>query len=318
MNRSQQILVTGGGGFIGSAIVDRLIEEGHQVTIVDNLSTGKRANINKRAKFYRLDIRDRVSLKSLFAVSGFELISHHAAQSQVGESIREPVFDYEVNIEGFLNLLECGKDYRVKRFIFASSGGTIYGEPKHLPAGEDYPLFPQSPYAISKSAGELYLKIYQRSFGINYSILRYGNVYGPRQNPKGEAGVIAIFIGKILKGEKPTIFGDGENIRNYVYIDDIVEANILAMDKRENGIYNLGTGIGTSVNQIFTQLKRALSFEGEANYSSPRPAEIRKVYLKVRKAEKELGWRPTIKLEEGLKKTIAWFTSSRQPFGPRG
>ena len=284
-NEKTIVLVTGGAGFIGSHIVDLLIKNNYKVVIVDDLSSGREQNVNKKARFYKLDITDQKDLAEVFKQEKPDYVCHEAAQISVSFSVRDPLLDAQTNILGSLNLLQCCVNYQVKGIVFASSGGTIYGEPEHFPIYEDYPFMPQSPYGISKVAVEHYLDFYQKNYHLPYVALRYGNVYGPRQDPYGEAGVIAIFIEKMLKGEIPTINGDGEYIRDYIYVEDVAHANLLALQNmvklskvvREieeakekekeaktetetktepepkikfNG-FNLGTGRGVSVNEIF-------------------------------------------------------------------
>ncbi|MGB9877254.1 MAG: SDR family oxidoreductase [bacterium] len=302
-----RILITGGAGFIGSHIVDAYIDLGHSVTIVDDLSTGLEENINPKAKFYKLDIRDFQGLREIFQKEKPEIVNHHAAQIDVRKSLRDFLFDADVNIIGSLNLLKLSLDYGVKKFIFASTGGAIYGEPLYLPADEKHPALPLSPYGAAKLAIEHYLYVFQQNFSLPFVALRYANVYGPRQNPLGEAGVVAIFTDKMVKGERPTIFGDGEQTRDFVYIKDVVSANILALERDKVGIFNIGTGKRTSVNEVFQKIKQALGKEMEPIYAEERKGEVRHIALDYSLAEKELGWRPKYDIDSGLKETIDFY-----------
>ncbi|SMB98204.1 UDP-glucose 4-epimerase [Thermanaeromonas toyohensis ToBE] len=314
-----RILVTGGAGFIGSHIVDALITQGHEVIVVDNLTSGRKENINPAARFYFMDICSP-EMEEVFRKEKPELVNHHAAQIDVRRSVADPHEDARVNIVGLLNLLKNCVRYGVKGFIFASSGGVVYGEPTELPVKEGYPKGPLSPYGVSKLASEYYLYCFAQVHGLPYITLRYGNVYGPRQDPHGEAGVVAIFGNKMLKGETPTIYGDGEQLRDYVYVQDVVKANLLAMEKLAKksypslgkGIdglaYNIGTGKGTSVNELFHLLKKVIGYQGEAIYGPTRAGELKRIYLDCSKAWQELGWRAEVKLEEGLKHTVQSLT----------
>lgn len=301
-----KVLVTGGAGFIGSHVVDGLVEGGHEVVVVDDLSTGKRENINPRAKFYHMDITSP-ELEEVFWIEKPDFINHHAAQMDVRKSVEDPLFDARVNILGTIHLLECCCANKLKRIIFASSGGAIYGEPRHLPVDEMHPVAPISPYGLSKYTAEEYLRLYRLSHGLEYVVLRYGNVYGPRQDPFGEAGVVAIFIGKMLQGKKPTIFGTGEQIRDYVYVGDAVEANILAMGVRGGVSVNIGTGRGTNVNELFGILKERLGSNLDPIYAPPRMGELDSIFLEVSLAREKLGWSAQTDLVSGLDKTIDFF-----------
>ncbi len=314
------ILVTGGAGFIGSNIVDRYIECGHNVIVVDNLVSGKKKNLNPDAKFYKLDIRNLKKLEAVFEKENIDIINHHAAQMEVARSVREPVFDANVNIIGGINILECMIKYKVKKIIYSSTGGAVYGEPEYLPCDEAHPIKPISHYGLSKYVMEEYIKLYERLYGIDFCILRYPNVFGPRQNPHGEAGVNAIFILKMLKGETPVIYGDGSCVRDYLYVGDVVDANILVIpgvtvsrcqgvtvDRASKCVYNLGTGVGTDVNTVFKTIAFQLSFCSNPIYKELREGEIWKTYLKSDKIKKELKWSSKISFEEGIKYTIDWF-----------
>ncbi len=250
-----KILVTGGAGFIGSHIVDALISRGHRIVIVDNLSRGKKENINQKAKFYKIDIRDK-KLENVFKKEKPNFVCHHAAHIDLRESVRDPIFDAENNIIGSLNILQNCVKHKVKKIIFASTGGALYGEAKTIPTPESYPAAPLSPYGVAKLSVEYYLHYYFKMFGLPYIALRYANVYGPRQNAHHEAGVIAIFTERMLREKQPTIFGDGRQTRDYVFVGDVVQANILAIKSKKVGFYNVGTGIETSVNQLFKKLKK--------------------------------------------------------------
>jgi len=312
-----RILVTGGAGFIGSHVVDAFLEEGHEVVVVDDLSSGKEENLNPACRFYRLDICSP-ELEKVFREEKIELVNHHAAQIDVRRSVASPEEDARVNIQGLLNLLSNCLRYGVKGFIFASSGGVVYGEPDGLPVKEEHPKGPLSPYGVSKLASEYYLYYFARVHGLPYIALRYGNVYGPRQDPYGEAGVVAIFGQKMLKGEVPTIYGDGKQLRDYVYVGDVVRANLLAMGRLLEGLdlsavssidtlaYNIGMGRGTSVNELFRLLMEATGYKGEAIHGPERAGELRKIYLDARKAARELAWQPQVGLEEGLKRTVEY------------
>ena len=300
-----KILVTGGAGFIGSNVVDAYIEKGYEVIVVDDLSSGKKENLNKKAKFYKLDICDK-ALEEVFE-EGIDIVNHHAAQVDVRKSIADPAFDARINIEGSLNILENCRKYKIKKIIFASSGGVIYGECGSVPPNEDSPGSPISPYGVSKYAMECYLSTYEKIYGLRYTALRYGNVYGPRQDPYGEAGVVAIFSGKMLNNEEVNIFGDGEQVRDYVYVGDVVKANILCLENGDNEIFNIGTGKSTSVNQLFSEMKELIHYSKEAVYKSLRAGELMRSSLDVGKAEQKLGWKAKVDIREGLKKTIEFF-----------
>jgi len=313
----KKVLVTGGAGFIGSHIVDGYIEEGYRVVVVDNLSRGKKENINKKAKFYQMDITDK-KIAEIFAQEKFDLVNHHAAQIDVRISVEKPLLDAKINILGTLNLLENCLKYKVNNFIFISSGGAIYGEPENMPVDEYYPKNPLSPYAVTKHTIEHYLYYYRKTFALNYLALRYANVYGPRQDPYGEAGVIAIFTERMLGKHRPTIFGDGEQLRDYIYVSEIVDINILATQRIENLnkgkinspddlAYNAGTEKGSSVNSLYKLLAGMTDFQGKPIYAPERKGEIRKISLDTKKAKKELGWQAKLELKDGLEKTVKWF-----------
>ncbi len=301
-----KILVTGGAGFIGSHVVDAFVEAGHEVVVVDNLVTGKRENVNPAAKFYEVDIRDAEAVEKVFAAERPEVISHQAALANVRQSLEQPVTYGEVNILGSIILLEMARKYECRRFIYASTGGACYGEPEFLPVTEEHPINPLDPYGISKHAVEHYLYSYRHNFDLSYVVLRYPNVYGPRQDPLGEAGVVAIFTNLMLQGKQPTINGSGEQQRDFVYVGDVARANVLALD-RGDGIYNIGSGIPTDVNTIFAELKAITGYPGEAHYGPPKPGEVFRIYLDASKARRELDWEPTVSLNEGLTRTVAFF-----------
>ena len=303
-----KILVTGGAGFIGSHVVDAYLEQGHDVLVVDDLSTGKRENTNPKARLYPLDIRDE-QVEDVFATERPDVINHHAAKANVRESMEKPTLYADVNILGSLQLLELSRKYGSKKFIFASTGGAIYGEPEWLPADEAHQINPLDPYGASKAGFEHYLPLYQANYGISYTILRYANVYGPRQDPYGEAGVVAIFIGKMLRREQAVINGSGEQERDFVYAGDVAQANLLALDKGDGGIYNIGSGAGTSINEIFFQLKSLTAYERPEVHGPPKAGEVFKTYLQADKARRELGWEPLVPLEEGLRLTVDYFRS---------
>jgi UDP-glucose 4-epimerase len=301
-----KILVTGGAGFIGSNVVDAYVEAGHEVAVLDNLSTGKKENLNPKAKFYQVDLTSD-DLGASIADFAPEIINHHAAQIDVRKSVSDPIFNARVNEIGTLNLLQAAVQAKVRKIIFASTGGAIYGEvEKKSGAGENHPQEPISPYAITKRSVEMYLHAYWKLYGLPFTVLRYGNVYGPRQDPLGEAGVIAIFCGKMLKGEIPTIYGDGEQLRDYLYVADVAAANLLALEKGTGEIYNVGSGKGTSVNQLFAILKELLKFPGKAAYAPPRTGELFRSVLSGRKIRRELGWKPGYSVKRGLKATLKW------------
>jgi UDP-glucose 4-epimerase len=302
-----RILVTGGAGFIGSNVVDAFIAAGHEVAVLDNLTTGKKENLNPRAQFIQADLRAK-ELPALIADFRPEIIDHHAAQIDVRKSVSDPLYNAEVNELGTLNLLEAAVKQKVNKIIFSSTGGAIYGEvAKRSGADENHPQEPISPYAITKRSVEMYLYAYQALHGLPYTVLRYGNVYGPRQDPLGEAGVIAIFYGKMFRGETPTIYGDGQQLRDYVYVGDVAAANLLALDKGAGQIYNIGTGRGTSVNELFAVLKEVMGFPGQAVYAAPRTGELLRSVLNARKIRRELGWKARTGIKRGLKLTLKWY-----------
>jgi len=302
-----KVLVTGGAGFIGSHVVDTLISAGYEVVVVDDLSTGNLANLNPAATFYQVDIRSP-QLAEVFEKERPDYVDHHAAQMDVRRSIADPLFDAEVNVIGSINLIECCRRYGVKRLIYISTGGAVYGEPEYLPCDEAHPVNPICPYGASKHTVEHYLYMYQQNYGLDYIVLRYPNVYGPRQDPHGEAGVVAIFTGQMLAGGQVVINGDGEQQRDFVYVEDCARANLMAMNSQNaNLIYNLGYGRGTTVNEIFTTLKNITGYQLAATHGPAKVGETRQIYLDATKAQKELGWKPTVDLEEGLQRTADYF-----------
>lgn len=304
-----KILVTGGAGFIGSHVVDALVREGHEVVVVDDLSMGRRDHVHPAARFHQVDIRQRDAMEKVFRVERPELVNHHAAQGNLRRSMTEPSFDASVNILGSLILIELSLAHRIKRFVYISSGGAVYGEPQRLPVDEDHPIRPMSAYGVSKHSVEQYLEMFRSEQGLDYTILRYANVYGPRQDPRGEAGVVAIFSRQMLAGERPTIFGDGTKTRDYVHVDDIVRANLLAMaQKRAVGrVYNLGLGNEVSDRQIFELVRSSVGVTMEPILAAKRPGEIDRICLDPSRAKAGLGWEPSIRLEEGIGRTVEFY-----------
>jgi UDP-glucose 4-epimerase len=307
-----KVIVTGGAGFIGSHVVDLFIQNGYEVVIVDDLSTGRASNLNPAAKFYQLDIRNP-KLAEVFEAERPDYVSHHAAQMDVRRSVAEPLFDADVNILGSINLIECARRYQVKRFVYISTGGAVYGEPEYLPCDEAHPINPICQYGASKHTVEHYLFMYQVNYGLNYTVLRYPNVYGPRQDPRGEAGVVAIFTGQMLTDKPVVINGDGEQLRDFVYVGDCARANLLAVTRGNgSGVYNLGSGRGTSVNEIFSALQKVTGYTRPPVHGPAKLGETRRIYLEASKARAHLGWLPTIGLEDGLGQTVAYFRTSER------
>jgi len=306
-----KIMVTGGAGFIGSHLVDALIERGDEVVVVDNLSTGCRENVNPQAKLYELNIGDQ-GLADVFDLERPDIICHHAAQIDLRKSVTEPLFDAQENILGSLNVIVNSVHYGAAKFIYASSGGAIYGEPQRLPVDENHPINPVSQYGVSKHTVEHYLHLYALQYGINYVALRYANVYGARQNPFGEAGVVAIFARQMLEGKQPTIFGAGNKTRDYTHVSDVVTANLLAIERGTNAICNIGTGVETSDQEIFDAVAEAVRYDEPPLYTSVRPGEIQRMCLDWSRAEQELGWHPTLSLKEGIIKTVDYFKAQEQ------
>ncbi len=311
-----KILVTGGAGFIGSNVVDAYIREGHDVVVVDNLYSGKLENLNPKARFYLMDIRSD-EIEKVLDIERPDVINHHAAQISVPYSVEDPRFDCDVNIKGFVNLLESSKDKGVKKIIFISSGGAIYGEAEEYPTTENYPPKPLSPYAIAKAVSEDFLYFYKHQYGIDYTVLRYANIYGPRQIPHGEAGVVAIFMDRLLSGKKCTLFHFPEDkrgmIRDYCFVGDVVEANIKALTKGGGQAFNIGTGIETKTQDLFEKIFDVIServpLDKELfvlNKEEARAGDLKKSCLNCEKAKRELGWEPKHSLKEGLKKTLDW------------
>lgn len=299
-----RILVTGGAGFIGSHVVDAYIADGHDVAIVDDLSTGHRANVHPRARLYELDIRDP-ALADVFAEEQPEVVNHHGAQMSVRVSVDEPLRDASINVVGSLNLLECARRADVRKVIYISTGGAVYGEPRYLPCDESHPVDPLCPYGISKHTPEHYLALYQRLYGLEYTVLRYPNVYGPRQDPHGEAGVVAIFTGQMLRDEPVVINGAGAQERDFVAIQDIVAANVAALRHGDREIINLGSGRGTSVNEIFAALAAITGYRQAPVFGPAKSGEVFKIYLTGDKARRLLRWEPAVSLEAGLATTVA-------------
>jgi UDP-glucose 4-epimerase len=306
-----KIAVTGGAGFIASHIVDAYIERGHEVHVLDDFSTGQKRNLNPKAELHEADIADAQAVRVIERIKP-DTVSHHAAQMDVRHSVADPCFDARVNIIGFINLLEACKKVGVKKIIFASSGGAVYGEQDVFPASEDHATRPASPYGVSKRAGELYLSYYQQAFGLPFVALRYANVYGPRQSAQGEAGVVAIFLSLLLAGKTPVINGDGRQTRDYVYVGDVVNANVSALDCPFVGAVNIGTGVENDVVTIFGRLREAVGREVEAVHGPAKPGEQRRSCLDARLAARVLGWTPRVELADGLRRTAEFY---RETFG---
>jgi UDP-glucose 4-epimerase len=315
-------LVTGGAGFIGSTLVDRLLAEGWDVDAVDDLSTGSllnladaRAQPNRRFKFHRLDIRVP-DLIDLAVHRSPDVVFHLGAQASVREAVARPTFDAEVNILGSLNVFEAALAAGTRKVVFASSGGTIYGDPEDLPVREGHSQRPLSPYGVSKKAVGDYLHYYREIQGLEYTVLALANVYGPRQDPHGEAGVVAIFSGQLLDGERPTIYGDGEQTRDFVYVDDVVDAFARAAEKGGGLLVNIGTGVETSVQELFDVMARAAGFRDPAHYAPERTGELRRSALDPGRAAIHLGWKPWTDLDDGVRRTVEWFRAGA-PVGRR-
>lgn len=307
-----KIVVTGGAGFIGSHVVDVFLENGFEAVILDDLSTGRSSNLNPKAKFYKMDIRDP-KVREVFETERPDYVSHHAAQMDVRRSVAQPLFDADVNILGSINLIECAKEFGVKRFIYISTGGAVYGEPEYVPCDEAHPINPICQYGASKHTVEHYLFMYHVNYGLKYTVLRYPNVFGPRQDPHGEAGVVAIFTGKMMAGEPVVINGDGEQTRDFVYVRDCAQANYLAATvDHEPGIFNIGWGVPTSINQIFSALAKVTEYSLPVGYGPAKVGETRHIYLNAAKARQNLGWSATVNLDEGMQKTVEYFKTAEQ------
>ena len=305
-----KILVTGGAGFIGSHLVDRLVLEGHDVVIVDNLSTGKRKNLNRAARFYKMDIQSN-GIERVFRKERPSLIVHLAAQMDVRRSVADPIFDAQANILGTINLMEQAVKHGVRKVIFASSGGAVYGEQEVFPASESHPTRPLSPYGISKLTAEHYLYYYHSVSGIQYVSLRYSNVYGPRQDPEGEAGVVAIFTRKMLAGEQPVINGNGRQTRDFLFVEDVVEGNLAAMGKDVYGVLNVGTGTETSINELFRTLRDLTGSSCKELHGPAKKGEQARSVIDATRLRQELGWDARTSFREGLARTVEYFKGKK-------
>ena len=302
-----KILVTGGAGFIGSHVVDTFIANGHEVVVVDDLSTGRRSNLNPAATFYQIDIRSD-QLGEVFEKEKPQVVDHHAAQMDVRRSVVDPLFDADVNVLGSIKLIELARQHNVERFIYISTGGAVYGEPEYLPCDENHPINPICPYGASKHTVEHYLYMYHELYDLDYVVLRYPNVYGPRQDPHGEAGVVAIFTGLMLNGEQVIINGDGDQERDFVFVGDCARGNLLALTtENSNTIFNLGEGKPTTVNDVYRELKQITDYQLSADHGPAKVGETRRIYLEAKKAAEELDWQPSVGLNEGLTETVEYF-----------
>ena len=298
------VLVTGGAGFIGSHVVDALVARGHQVAAVDNLSTGKRTNLSTEVSLVEVNLRSD-DLEAVFQRVRPQAVFHLAAQASVPNSVADPAADADINVLGTINLLERCRDAGVRRVVYSSTGGALYGEPEQIPCTEEHPVHPLSPYGVSKYVGEKYVEMYGRLYGLEYTILRYANVYGPRQDPFGEAGVVAIFGQRMMNGEDVIVFGDGTQERDFVYVEDVARANLLALERGSGQALNIGCGVGTSVNELVASLRESTGYEKEPTYTEPRAGDVYRIALDASRARQELGWEPMVSLEEGLRRTVA-------------
>jgi UDP-glucose 4-epimerase len=313
---TRRVLVSGGAGFIGSHVVRVHLAAGDEVTVIDDLSSGRAEHVPDGVPLVRADVRSPEA-RALVASGGFAVLNHHAAQMDVRRSVEDPVFDAQVNVIGLLNLLEGARAGGVRRVVFASSGGTVYGDGARAPTPETAPKLPASPYGTAKLTSEYYLATFGRLFGLEAVTLRYSNVYGPRQNPHGEAGVVAIFAKRMLAGEPITIYGDGEQTRDLVFVEDVATANFLAAERPlpplgslDARAYNVGTGVETSVNRLAELLAQAAGRRSPITRAPARPGEILRSALDVTKAERELGWRPRVSLADGLARTVRWIAEA--------
>ena len=308
-----KILVTGAAGFIASHVADAYVKAGHEVIILDDLSRGSKKNVNPKARFYQCDIRDRETVEKIFLSEKPAAVNHHAAQMDVRRGVREPLFDAQVNILGSLTLIEAALAHGTKRLIYAATAGAGYGEPKQMPVPEDYTINPITPYGISKHTVEHYLFTFQFLYGLQYVVLRYGNVYGPRQSPQGEAGVFAIFSEQMISGAQPVIYGDGQKVRDYVYISDVVAANVAALTRGTNEIFNIASGVESTDREVFEQVRTLLGKSIEPRYVARRPGEIDKICLDISKAARLLTWVPQVSLAEGARRTVEYFQAQAAP-----
>lgn len=303
-----KILVTGGAGFIGSHVVDAYITAGHEVAVLDDLSTGREANVNPAASLHRVDIRDRAQVQNVVASFKPDLVNHHAAQSEVPKSVADPGYDALVNVVGGLNVLRACVDNSVGKVIFSSTGGALYGEPDVVPADEDHPLRPLSPYGTSKLAFEQYLGTFQRTFGLRYTVLRYANIYGARQDFHAEEGrVVAIFASRMIEGKSVTIDGDGNQSRDMLHVGDVAIANIAALDKGDGGTFHISTGVPVTINDLFRKLALLTEYKMEPRFGPPRTGDVYRIALDNTRAKEQLGWAPRISLEDGLQLTVEYF-----------
>ena len=313
----KKVLVTGGAGFIGSHVADALLAEGCTVHILDSLVTGREENVPEEAVLHQMDLRDP-NVRQLLSDERFAAIVHLAAQMDVRKSVMDPVYDADVNVLGLLNLLEAGRTSGLDKVVFSSTGGAIYGDPDPAindggPQPESHPQRPASPYGITKLVSEHYLRFYDETYGVPYTALRFANVYGPRQNPHGEAGVVAIFTERLLDGEQPTINGPGTQTRDYVFVGDVVDAVVKGLAYDGSDVFNVGTGIETDVNALFGHLNRLTGTNAPEAHGPAKPGEQQRSVLDVSKAAKHLGWQPTMPLSEGLAQTVDWFVARRTP-----
>lgn len=305
------VLVTGGAGFIGSHIADRLVSEGYRVVIVDDLSSGTLKNVNPRALFYQVDLRDYKAIEEVFDKEKPTIVNHHAAQVDVTKSVSDPATDAHINIIGGINLLKSACKHGVQRFIYASTAA-VYGDPEYVPIDEDHPIKPLSAYGISKSTFEKYLELEASRVGMHYVILRYANVFGPRQVPHGEGGVVAVFANRMLAGEQCRIFGNGSKTRDYVYVQDVVEANILAMQSAACGVFNIGTAKETTDQEVFDTVRAAVGSSQEPIYADERPGEIRRSCFDASKAKTQLGWKAKVSFAEGVASAVEFYRRNKQ------
>ena len=303
-----RILVTGGAGFIGSHTVDGLVGAGaHEIAVLDNLSAGKREQVNPAARFYHTDLRDAAAVGEVIAKEKPEVIYHLAAQMDVRRSVESPAFDAEVNLIGMLNLMEAARRHGLRRVVFSSTGGAIYGEQDTFPCDEDHPCRPVSPYGVAKMATERYLFFYKVQYGIDYLALRYANVYGPRQDPHGEAGVVAIFCGRVVEGKQAAIFGSGEQSRDFVFVEDVARANLAALTSTATGAINIGTGVETTINRLYAELAAVAGIRSDPVHAPAKPGEQMRSVISPARAQQALGWRPQAALRAGLDKTLRYF-----------